>query len=199
MTVAHHVAFALAVAALGGAGLRLAGHLGARGLELVVAAAPLGAAAAVLWALGLGLLDLGGSTVALAAGAGLTWMAIRLALPDPAPRRQLADWWAQTSSRTRVRVLALDALRAQPGYDEDERPVAMGPCTYALVGGGDRLHHPVVLVPASEPCADIRARARVGWLVVFRTVDPESRVLQTCRKGTRPVARSEGYNLYGPR
>ena len=110
MTVAQHVAFALAVAALGGAGMRLAGHLGARGLELVVAAAPLGAAAAVLWALGLGLLDLGGSTVALAAGAGLTWMAIRLALPDPAPRRQLADWWAQTSSRTRVCVLALTAL-----------------------------------------------------------------------------------------
>ena len=110
MTVAHHVAFALAVAALGGAGLRLAGHLGARGLELVVAAAPLGAAAAVLWALGLGLLDLGGSTVALAAGAGLTWMAIRLALPDPAPRRQLADWWAQASPATRMGVLALTAM-----------------------------------------------------------------------------------------
>jgi len=111
MLVAHHVVFALAVAALGGAGLRLGGRLGARGLELVVAATPLAAAAAVLWALGLGLLDLGGSTVALAAGAGLTWVAARLLVPDdPAPRRQFAAWWAQAQPATRIGLLALTAM-----------------------------------------------------------------------------------------
>lgn len=110
MIVAHHVVLALAVAALGGAGLRLGGRLGARGLELVVAAAPLAAAAAVLWALGLGLLDLGGSTIALAVGAGVTWIAARLLLPDPAVRRQLAGWWAQAPPATRAGVLALTAI-----------------------------------------------------------------------------------------
>jgi len=110
MIVAHHVAFALAVAALGGAGLRLGGRLGAHGLELALAAAPLAAAAAVLWALGLGLLDLGGSTVALAAGAGLTWVAARMLLPDPAVRRQLAAWWAQAPPTGRIGVLALAAM-----------------------------------------------------------------------------------------
>ncbi|CAN5573716.1 hypothetical protein BH20ACT17_BH20ACT17_16520 [soil metagenome] len=111
MIVAHHVVFALAVAALGGAGLRLAGRLGARGLELVVAAAPLAAAAAVIWALGLGLLDLGGSTLALAAGAGLTWVAARLLVADdPAPRRQFADWWTKAAPATRIGLLALAAM-----------------------------------------------------------------------------------------
>lgn len=109
MIVAHHVALALAVAALGGAALRLGGLLGARGLELVVAAAPLAVAAAVLWALGLGLVDLGGSTLALAGGAGLTWLAARMLLPDPAPRRQLVDWWMQAPSATRVGLLTLTA------------------------------------------------------------------------------------------
>jgi len=95
------------------------------------------------------------------------------------------------------------ALRQQPGYDEDSRPVAMGPYTFAPVGG-DRLRHQVSLVPYSEPCAAVRARARSGWLIVVRIDDPAnvywpgSRRLQACMKGTKPRAEIPGYYLFGP-
>ena len=111
MGVLHHVAFALAVAALGAAGLRTATLAGARGLELVVAAAPLAAAASVMWALALGLAGVGGSTPALAATAALTWTAVRVLVPAPDPplRLQLADRWAQAPPPARAVVGACAA------------------------------------------------------------------------------------------
>jgi hypothetical protein len=70
-----------AVAALGGAALRVASLTGATGLERAVAAAPLFAAAAVVEALALGAVGLGGSQVALGLAAALTWLAARRWLP----------------------------------------------------------------------------------------------------------------------
>ncbi|MDQ6750028.1 MAG: hypothetical protein M3Z33_04660, partial [Actinomycetota bacterium] len=110
MTLLHHVALALAAAALGGAGVRVAGCIGARGLEVVVAGAPVAAAAAVLWALGLGIAGLGGSPIALLVSAGLTWGAARVLLPDhDPPRRCLATWWGEAALGTRAGVAAASA------------------------------------------------------------------------------------------
>ncbi len=106
MTVLHHAALALAAAALGGVGLRVAGSVGARGLELVVAAAPVAAAAAVVWALALGLVGLGESALALAATTALTWTSARALLPDPAPRKRLAAWWTEATPGARAGVAA---------------------------------------------------------------------------------------------
>ncbi|MDX6659394.1 MAG: hypothetical protein QOJ55_216, partial [Solirubrobacteraceae bacterium] len=82
-TVLHHVAWALSVVALGAAGLRVAATMAPRGLARAVAAAVLAAGAALVESLGLGLVGLGGSTVALAAAAWGTWLAVRVAVPAP--------------------------------------------------------------------------------------------------------------------
>jgi hypothetical protein len=84
-----------AVLALGSAGVRLASAAAPRGLERVVAAAPLAAAAAVAEALLLGAVGIGGEPLALAGAAGVTWLAARLLLPEPLlpAGRELAAWW----------------------------------------------------------------------------------------------------------
>ncbi|MEA2125992.1 MAG: hypothetical protein QOI80_2774, partial [Solirubrobacteraceae bacterium] len=93
--LAHHVLLGLSIAALAGAGLRLAGAAGARGLARVLAAATIAFGAAVVEALALGLVVEGGSPLALAGAAGLTWLGARtlIAAAEPAPRHELAAWW----------------------------------------------------------------------------------------------------------
>ncbi len=93
--ILHHAALGLAAAALAAAALRLAAHAGPSGLARVVAAAPLGAAAAVLEALGLGLVGWGTSPVALLVAALVTWLAARRWLPTPVRGcgSDLAAWW----------------------------------------------------------------------------------------------------------
>ncbi len=95
MTVLHHALLGLSVAALAGAGLRLASLTGARGLERVLAAAVLAAAAAALEALVLGLAGWGTSTAALALAAGGTWQATRFLIqaPEPRPATEVVAWW----------------------------------------------------------------------------------------------------------
>ncbi len=141
MIALHHVAFALAAAALGGAGLRVAGALGARGLELVLAAAPIAAAAAVLWALLLGLVELGGSPVALVAGAVLTWVAARTLLPDPAPRRRLAAWWTHTTPAARATVAGAVAAGVALTFWQLRHPyISLDGLTYHLALPAAWLH-----------------------------------------------------------
>jgi hypothetical protein len=113
--VAHQVLLALSVAAVAGAGLRLASLTGASGLTRVVAAAVYGAAIAALEVLALGLIGLGGSSVLLAAAAALTWLAARLLVSDPGvtPGTELAAWWRATAPPLRLAVaLALGAWLA---------------------------------------------------------------------------------------
>lgn len=95
---------ALCVAALAGAGLRLASRLGARGLERVVAATVIAAALALIEILALSLVALGGSTVALALLAAATWLATRIlvAVEGPLPREELVRWWDGAPPASRV-------------------------------------------------------------------------------------------------
>ena len=95
IAAAHHALLGLSLAALAGASLRVAALTGARGLDRVIAALPLAAAAAVGESLLLGLVGLGTNPLALASGAGLAWMALRrrLAPPSPRPLHELGAWW----------------------------------------------------------------------------------------------------------
>ena len=80
--------------ALGAAGLRVASLVAAEGLERVLAAAAFAVATAVVEVLALGLVGLGGSSAALAAAAGATWVAARLVpAPELSARTELAGWW----------------------------------------------------------------------------------------------------------
>jgi hypothetical protein len=94
--VVHHALFGLAVASLAGAAFRVASATGATGLERMVAAAPLAAAAAVIEALVLGLVELGTDPLALTAAAAATLVAALRLAPrrGPGPRRELAGWWS---------------------------------------------------------------------------------------------------------
>jgi hypothetical protein len=92
--VVHHAALALAVAALVAAGFRVASLAAPTGVERAIAALVLAAAAAVLEALGLGLVSLGGSAVALVVAALATWGVARIATPAPevSGSAELAGW-----------------------------------------------------------------------------------------------------------
>jgi len=100
---------ALAIAALLGAGWRVAARTGSTGLERAMATAVLAGAAAVIEALALGLVGLGSSPVMLPLAAGATWWvrAPKLAHPRPRPRAELASWWRRLSPRGRLGVGAL--------------------------------------------------------------------------------------------
>jgi hypothetical protein len=108
-TVIHHAALAVAVASLLGAGVRVASLAAPSGLERAIAAVVLAAAAAVVEALGLGLVSLGASPVALVAAALATWLATRRFLPHPAVsvQEELTRWWRRL---TTGEALAIGAL-----------------------------------------------------------------------------------------
>jgi hypothetical protein len=108
-SLGHHVLLALSVAALASAGLRTASLVAPRGLERAVAGATFAAAFAGLEAMGLGLVDLGGSWVALGLAAAATWAAALLALPAPALSvgAELSAWWREAPPATRIAVGAV--------------------------------------------------------------------------------------------
>ena len=79
----HQVLLVLAAAALGGAAFRAASLAAPGGLERVVAAAPIAVATAVIEALLLGSVKLGGSAPALAGAAVATLVVAWIVLPAP--------------------------------------------------------------------------------------------------------------------
>jgi len=77
------------------------------------------------------------------------------------------------------RVRTFDAgvaryLTDQPAYRGGAAPVDAGLLPLGVLAG-DRLRHPVRLVPARESCARIRQRARTGWVTVRRNPFPAAR------------------------
>lgn len=97
----EHLLCVLAVVAMTAAATRAAFALGARGLEIAVAAAPLAVAAAIAEAMALGLVRLGGSAWALAGAAGLTWLAASR-LPAAGVVTSLRAWWGSLDRRSRL-------------------------------------------------------------------------------------------------
>jgi len=110
--VASHVLLALAVAAAGGASVRLASTAVPLGLGRAVAAAVVWGALVVAQALMLGLVSLGGSAIALSAAAGLAWLASRAVLPEPDTtlREDVAAAWAGLDRRGRGLAAALSGV-----------------------------------------------------------------------------------------
>jgi hypothetical protein len=90
-----HLLLALATCALAAAAVRVASPIAPRGLVRLLAAAPLAFAAAVVEALGLGLVGAGGSPGWLTPAAVATWALVRVLAPRPAYRLrdELVDWW----------------------------------------------------------------------------------------------------------
>jgi hypothetical protein len=82
--VVHHALLGLSVVALAVAGLRVASPLAERGLARLLAAAVVAVAAAVEEAILLGLVSLGGSTIALSLAALATGAGALILLPRPA-------------------------------------------------------------------------------------------------------------------
>ena len=82
----HHALLGVSLAALWGAGVRVASLAAPGGLERAVAAVVLAAAVAVVEALALGLVGLGSDPLALGAAACLTWLAARSAAPAAGAR-----------------------------------------------------------------------------------------------------------------
>ncbi|HYU59187.1 MAG TPA: hypothetical protein VEK39_00365 [Solirubrobacterales bacterium] len=138
-----HALLALAVLALGAAGLRAGAALGAAGLLRVLAATPIAATAAALCALALGLVDLGSDPVALTLAAGGIWLAAKQSLPRPErpASAELAEEWAALPAAMRVTAGAcagaLVALAAWMLHNP------------ALVGDGLSYHVPIVVTWAS--------------------------------------------------
>jgi hypothetical protein len=98
----HHLGLAVAAAALCGAAFRIASAAVPRGTQRLLATAVLAAGAAVVEALGLGLVALGGSPAALVAAAVVTWVASRFLAPAPelGARDELAAWWRALDRRS---------------------------------------------------------------------------------------------------
>jgi hypothetical protein len=104
MVALHHALLGASVVALVVAGVRLASPLAPDGAGRAIAAATFAVAAAVGEALALGLVGLGGSTVALALAALLTGAVAVGLLPRPAVPvgRELADAWRRTTVSERA-------------------------------------------------------------------------------------------------
>lgn len=112
--VAHHVLLGLAVAALLGAGFRLASMMVPTGLERAIAAVVYAAALAVFQALALGAFGVGTKALPLGIVAGLTWVTAVLLLPTPevGPGTELLASWRRLGPRTRLAPAVLVGVAA---------------------------------------------------------------------------------------
>ena len=54
----------------------------------------------------------------------------------------------------------------RPGFKTGHRPIAFASRAPIAALAGDRFNHALTVVPPFEPCPDVRARARRGWVVV---------------------------------
>src|SRR4051794_36074042 len=109
MPVVHHALLGVSVVALALAGVRLASPLAQRGLPRALAAATFAVALAVAEAILLGLIALGGSTLALTVAALATYGAAFALLPRPQVGlgSELAGWWRSRSLLERAGLGAI--------------------------------------------------------------------------------------------
>ena len=114
----------------------------------------------------------------------------------------LSDGWVRRVAETNATPAApLEAFfAAQPGWAEGREPVAFVTSVIGPVAG-DRLRHPLELIPGDEPCPQTLARLRRGWVVV-RDIPDELRALlapvraPACLAGVRPVAHPGEWLVY---
>ncbi|MDX6650223.1 MAG: hypothetical protein QOJ97_2174 [Solirubrobacteraceae bacterium] len=156
-------------------------------------------------------------TLALGAGAGVVVaLALRPAVRlVPAPARlgvaglalaaalaPAADGWLARHARTRQFDAAVAQwFAARPGWQEDRRPVAMEPIVAGPLSG-DRLRHPVQLIASRETCAEVAARRRRGWVVVYAisrlSPVPLRAPALRCLAGQAPAYADATVRVFGP-
>jgi hypothetical protein len=112
--LSHNLLLGVSVLAVGDFSLRLASCAVPGGLMRVLAAAPVAGATIVLWALGLGLVSLGTSPIALTLGALATAAAGRLWLPTPDTplSTELSLWWTALPRTYRLVLCAVLGVAA---------------------------------------------------------------------------------------
>ena len=99
-------------------------------------------------------------------------------------------------------------LRFLPGYDgvvaalndrddfaDGDETVAMAPLILGTLAG-DRLEHPVELIPADEPCERTRRRALSQWVVVYEGFYFEPYDAPGCFAGQAPAVSSGAFRVY---
>lgn len=100
-------------------------------------------------------------------------------------------------------AVVLRYLSQQPGWIHGNAPVAAGSEAYSTLAGA-HFTHPLSFIPDYEPCAEIRAAARQGWVVlepltgqVFAGLNYER--APACMAGVSPAATLPGdIKVYAP-
>ena len=95
---------------------------------------------------------------------------------------------------------AVQWFTRQPAWRDGRAPIAFSPTPIALLAG-NRLSHPLALVPPGEPCAAVRGRVRRGWVVV-RGVDRKlfgTVAAERCLAGMTPLYDDGIQRVYGAR
>lgn len=148
---------------------------------------------------------LAGSAAALAAGVGGPRLkaagAAALLATIGLSAYSAGGWLGRVAETNGTAAAPLQAwFAAQPGYSDDRAPVAF---VTQVIGplAGDRLRHPIELIPGDESCAATRARLTRGW-VVMRDAPPEIRALLApvrapdCLRDVTPVAQPGDWLVY---
>lgn len=156
---------------------------------------------------------LAGGTVAGAIAAALITRPLRVRLPGVAvpllalvagsilalPARGFLARNAETRSLGSAPIIK--RLVSDPGYRDGDDPVATSTFFIGALAG-DHLEHRLENVPLGESCPRIAARARTGWLVVYRLPGPLDGApplqVRRCLPTTRPVLQERGYLVYRP-
>jgi hypothetical protein len=85
-------------------------------------------------------------------------------------------------------------------FASGERAISLAPTTIGPLAG-DRLSHGLELIPSSEPCGEVEARAREGWVVLgdnaFGVPAPRTGPL-LCFAGQRPLYDDGAFRVFGP-
>jgi hypothetical protein len=88
-------------------------------------------------------------------------------------------------------------INSRPSFDEGEEPVAVSGSLNALLAG-DRLRHPLVLLPPSTPCREVEQRLRRGWVVFATLISPGPRDVSRCLPHGRSSYVDSNYRAYAP-
>jgi hypothetical protein len=86
-----------------------------------------------------------------------------------------------------------------PSWRAGTAPISFSPTTIAPLAG-DRLRHPLSVIPADEPCPLVTARAANGWVVV-RGVDRNlfgPLAAERCLIRVKPAFTDGIHRVYGP-
>lgn len=91
----------------------------------------------------------------------------------------------------------LRSLVDRSDFSHDGRAVAIAPLTLAPLAG-DRLEHPIELIPARESCASVERLARTRWVVVYEGYYFHPYTARRCFRQQTPVEHVGPFSVYRP-